>query len=65
MDAALHACHCHSVDFADNQISRVANGGGTREVRDFGIGNFLGTGKFVSEGAKAGTENECDARAER
>ena len=40
MYAALHAGHWDIADIADDETSGVADGGGVREIRDFGVGNF-------------------------
>src|SRR4029077_10831566 len=60
MDAALHAGDFDAVDFADDELPGVADGGGTGKVRNFRVRDTRGSGEFVGEGAEAGAEDECD-----
>jgi hypothetical protein len=65
MHAALHHGHGDGGRFADDHLSGVADGGGTREGRDFGVWDFCRVGERIGEAAEAGAEDEADARAQR
>src|SRR5260221_13338510 len=64
MDAALHSGDFDAINLTDNELSGVADCGGAREVRNFCVRNAGGSGEFISEGAEAGAEDECDLWAQ-
>ena len=50
MDAALHARDGDVPDFTDDELARVADGCGLREVWDLFVGEFCWRREFVGEG---------------
>lgn len=64
MDAALHRGHGDGGRVADDELSGVTDGGGTREGRDFGVWDFCCVGEGIGEAAETGAEDEADAGAQ-
>src|SRR6266851_192628 len=58
MNAALHARDFDAVDFADDELPGVADGGGAREVWDLCVRDANGGGELVGERAEAGAKYE-------
>ena len=46
------------------ELSRVADGGGTREAGNFLVGDARGLLQFVGEGTEAGAKNQRDFRTQ-
>src|SRR5690242_9804134 len=53
MDAALHARYWNCADFSNDELPRVADGRGLREMRNFPVRNFGGIGELVCESTEA------------
>jgi hypothetical protein len=64
MNTSLHARHRDIPDVSDHELSRVADGGGLREVRDFLVGYLSWRFEFVGEGAEARAQHQRNAGAE-
>ena len=64
MNAALHSRDGDFADVAEDELAGVADGGGFREIGNFGVRDLSRAGEFVGEGAEAGTEDQGDFGAE-
>src|SRR5437899_6114573 len=58
MHSPLHPGDFDAIHFADDQLSGVAYGRGTREVRNLCVRDSRSSGEFVGKGAQAGTEDQ-------
>ncbi len=60
MHASLHHSHWHTARFADDELSGMSDGRGTRERRDLRVGDADSVSEIVGERAETGAEHEAD-----
>ena len=65
MDTSLHSANGNFSNFADDKFTGVANGRGSRKIRNLPVRNFCCAGKFIRESAEARAEDQSNFRLQR
>jgi len=65
MDASLHSADRNSPNLADDQGTGVADGRGSRKIRNLCVRNFCCAGELIRESAEARAENQGNFRPQR
>src|SRR5882672_10011960 len=65
MDAPLHSANRNFSNFADDEGTGVADGGGTRKIRNLRVRNFRCAGELIRECAEARAKDQGNFRLQR